>query len=167
MQAVIDSVGRVVLPTVFRAHRFRTPVSADHAVGIDTSVAVPYVVEAHPDHRWLREWGRGRDLRLSGQASMETYAVLTRLPGDARVSGTDAALLIDDNFGPPLLLPAGLARRAHRELARHGVSGGATYDGLVALAGRELGVALATRDARARSTYDAVDVTVELLTAAS
>jgi predicted nucleic acid-binding protein len=37
------------------------------------------------------------------------------------------------------------------------------YDGLVALAAREHGVALATRDARARGTYDAVGVQVVLV----
>jgi hypothetical protein len=34
------------------------------------------------------------------------------------------------------------------------------YHGLVALAAKEHGVALATRDARARGTYDAVGVKV-------
>ena len=41
---------------------------------------------------------------------------------------------------------------------------GATYDGLVALAARKHGAVLATRDARARSTYEAIGVQVELLT---
>ena len=38
------------------------------------------------------------------------------------------------------------------------------YDGLVALAAKEHGMALATRDARARGTYDAVGVKVVLVT---
>ena len=41
--------------------------------------------------------------------------------------------------------------------------GGAAYDGLVVLASRDHGEVLATRDVRARSTYEALDVTVELL----
>ena len=52
----------------------------------------------------------------------------------------------------------------HRELALLGVSGGATCDGLVALAARDHGAVLATRDARARSTSEAIEVHVELLT---
>jgi predicted nucleic acid-binding protein len=44
-----------------------------------------------------------------------------------------------------------------------GVAGGAVYDGLVALAAKEHGLALATRDARARGTYDAVGVDVILV----
>jgi predicted nucleic acid-binding protein len=56
-----------------------------------------------------------------------------------------------------------VAQGAHRELARSGVAGGATYDGLVALAAREHGAVLVTRDARARSTYEALGVSVDVL----
>jgi len=100
---------------------------------------------------------------LSGNALVETYAVLTRLPGDARLAAADATLLIDENFMEPLLLSTGGVRNAHRELASMGVVGGAVYDGLVALAAREHGAVLATRDARARSTYEALGVNVELI----
>jgi len=41
--------------------------------------------------------------------------------------------------------------------------GDATYDGLVALAAREHGAILVTRDARARSTYEALGVGTEVL----
>jgi hypothetical protein len=100
---------------------------------------------------------------LSGNALVETYAVLTRLPGDARLAAADATLLIDENFMEPLLLSTGGVRNAHRELASMSVVGGAVYDGLVALAAREYGAVLATRDARARSTYEALGVNVELI----
>lgn len=75
----------------------------------------------------------------------------------------DALTLIDDNFVEHLVLPPDVARTCHREIARHGVSGGATYDGLVALAARENGAVLVTRDARARSTYEAVGTLVEVI----
>ncbi len=55
------------------------------------------------------------------------------------------------------------SRSAHREFGRRGIAGGAVYDGLVALAAREHGLVLATRDARARSTYEAVGVTTEVI----
>ena len=45
-------------------------------------------------------------------------------------------------------------------LSRLGVSGGAVYDALVTLTAVEHGAALATRDARARATYEAVGVRV-------
>jgi len=57
--------------------------------------------------------------------------------------------------------------RAHKlpdTLSRLGIAGGAVYDALVALAAREHRAALATRDARARGTYDAVGVEVIVVT---
>ena len=130
------------------------------AVAVDTSVAVPLLVAAHQAHEAVKTWARGRSLSLSGHALAETYSVLTRLPGDARVEPADAVALIDDNFAEQLVLSAAWSRRAHREFARLAVAGGATYDGLVALAARQHGALLATRDARARATYEAVGVTV-------
>jgi predicted nucleic acid-binding protein len=94
---------------------------------------------------------------------VETYSVLTRLPGDARVRPEDAAALIDGSFPSCLALSSALAGRAHRELARAGIAGGAAYDALVALAAREHGAILATRDARARITYEAIGVDVEIV----
>lgn len=134
---------------------------------MDTSVAIPLLVTSHPRHRVVSRWAKGRSLSLSCHAHAETYAVLTRLPGDARVEASDAVSLIDDNFGAPLMLSAKSAQNAHRELADNGVLGGATYDGLVALAAREHHRSLATRDARARSTYEVLGVRVELVSAFS
>jgi predicted nucleic acid-binding protein len=48
-------------------------------------------------------------------------------------------------------------------LSRLGIAGGAVYDALVALAAKEHGAALATRDARAWP-YDAVGVEVIVVT---
>jgi len=130
---------------------------------VDTSVAVALLVWSHEHHERVRAWARGRELRLSGHAAVETYSVLTRLPGDARLTAADAIAVMDENFGAPLTLTPGAAASTHRELASHGIAGGATYDGLVALAARQHGARLATRDARARGTYEAVGVAVELV----
>ncbi len=130
---------------------------------VDTSVAVPLLVASHEAHETVRLWATGRILVLSGHALAETYSVLTRLPGDARVSPSDAVTLIDDNFGENPTLAPDEACVVHRYLASHGISGGATYDGLVALAAHQHGLALATRDARARSTYEAVGVQVVVI----
>lgn len=132
-------------------------------MGVDTSVAVPLLVASHPRHAALATWAKGRVLGLCGHALAETYSVLTRLPGDARVLPADAVMLIDENFTVPLQLGVRAARTAHRQLAQRGLAGGATYDGLVALAAREHGVLLITRDARARATYEALGVSTEVL----
>lgn len=129
-------------------------------VAVDTSVAVPLLVRSHQHHAGVVRWWDGQELALSGHALAETYSVLTRLPGDARLAAEDAARLLDVRFAMPLVLSAGHARKVHATLSRIGVAGGAVYDALVALAAREHGARLATRDARARGTYDAVGVEV-------
>jgi toxin FitB len=48
--------------------------------------------------------------------------------------------------------------------SRLGIAGGAVYDALVALGAKDHEAALATRDARARGTYDAVGVTIIVVT---
>ena len=133
-------------------------------VAVDTSVAVPLLVRSHHHHAEVVRWWDGQELALSGHALAETYSVLTRLPGDARLSAEDAARLLDARFATPLVLSSPRARTVHAALSRLGIAGGAVYDGLVALAAMEHGVALATRDARARGTYDALGVKVILVT---
>ena len=132
-------------------------------VAVDTSVAIPLLVRSHQQHADVVRWWGGQELTLSGHALPETYSVLTRLPGDARLSADDAARLLDARFTTPLTLSGPAAREVHVTLSGLGIAGGAVYDGLVALAAKEHGMALATRDARARGTYDAVGVEVILV----
>jgi len=133
-------------------------------VAVDTSVAVPLLVRSHLDHASVVRWWNGQELALSGHALAETYSVLTRLPGDARLAPADAARLLNARFSPPLVLSRSRTRKLPDTLSRLGIAGGAVYDALVALAAKDHGAALATRDARARGTYDAVGVTVIVVT---
>jgi predicted nucleic acid-binding protein len=132
-------------------------------VAVDTSVAVALLAQSHPDHAAVLEWARGKTLYLSGHAAAETYSVLTRLHGGRAVSPRDAQSLIEGSFAGILALPEPLAISIHRALAERGIAGGAVYDALVALAAREHGAVLATRDARARSTYETLDIDIELI----
>lgn len=132
-------------------------------VAVDTSVAVPLLLASHAAHTSVAAWARGHSLVLSGHALAETYSVLTRLPGDARVAPGDAVTLIDETFGPALVLDEASSGDIHRELAARGVAGGAVYDGLVGAAARSHGLSLATRDSRARGTYEAMGTVVELV----
>ena len=133
-------------------------------VAIDTSVAVPLLVRSHHDHAAVVRWWGGQEVALSGHALAETYSVLTRLPGDSRLAPADAARLLDARFSSALAMSSSRTRKLPDTLSRLGIAGGAVYDALVALAAKEHGVALATRDARARGTYDAVGVTVIVVT---
>ena len=132
----------------------------NQTLALDTSVAVPLLVRTHDAHVDVARWWSGRDVVLSGHAIAETYSVLTRLPNDIRLAPGDAARLLDERFGPPLLLGQRTAERLPRVLSRLGVAGGAVYDALVALAAVEYGATLATRDARAKDTYERVGVRV-------
>jgi len=130
------------------------------ALGLDTSVAVPLLVATHAAHADVVRWWDGRDVALCGHALAETYSVLTRLPGDLRLAPADAARLLAGRFVAPLVLGAEASRQLADELSRLGIAGGAVYDALVALAAREHGADLATRDVRARATYETVGVRV-------
>ncbi|HLI59588.1 MAG TPA: PIN domain-containing protein [Solirubrobacteraceae bacterium] len=129
-------------------------------LGVDTSVALPLLVQTHSAHRAVVRWWGGRKLALSGHAVAETYSVLTRLPGDLRMAAPDAARLMQERFASPLVLGSETARRLPHLLSAMEIAGGAVYDALVALAAADHDVDLATRDARAKSTYERVGVRV-------
>lgn len=130
---------------------------------VDTSVAVPWLLRAHAAHGSVDRAIGDRSVALAGHTLNETYAVLTRLPGDARVAPADAVRLIKERFVTPIVLDARAAKTAPGTLAACGVSGGATYDGLIALAARTAGIPLASRDRRAISTYATVGAVVEII----
>jgi predicted nucleic acid-binding protein len=123
-------------------------------------VAVPLLVATHHEHDRVVAWWAGREVALSGHAAVETYSVLTRLPGDLRLEPADAARLLAERFAPSLLLAQKATRRLAATLAGLDISGGAVYDALVALAAVEHDADLATRDGRARATYEAVGARV-------
>jgi len=131
-------------------------------LALDTSVAVPLLVQSHRAHAAVVRWWKGREVALSGHALVETYSVLTRLPGDLRLAPADAARLLDERFAAPLLLGAETTGRLPELLAGLQIAGGAVYDALVALAAVEHEAELVTRDARAQGTYDRVGVRVSI-----
>ena len=133
------------------------------AIGIDTSVAVPLLVTQHEAHAAVVSWWGGRSLALSGHALAETYSVLTRLPGDLRLTPADAARLMSVRFEPPLALPAQRSKTLVKRLAERGIAGGAVYDALVGMAALEHDTELGTRDARARATYETLGVRVVIV----
>ncbi len=89
-------------------------------------------------------------------------SVAVPLPGDLRLAPADSARLLGERFLEPLLLGSDVAGRLSDVLGRLGIAGGAVYDALVALAAVEHDVDLATRDVRARATYETVGARVVL-----
>lgn len=129
---------------------------------LDTSAAIALVQVANEQHEWVRDAVRGRALGLAGHALIETSSVLTRLPGAQRVSAATAARIIAVNFPRSHALSPAAGRGALAALQAAETSGGAAYDGLVALAARA-GVRLVTCDRRALSTYSRPNVDVLML----
>ncbi|MFS0894857.1 PIN domain-containing protein [Microbacterium sp. 179-I 3D3 NHS] len=137
------------------------PTSAD--VLLDTSAAVALVDGSHPAHRAARDATRGLTRGLAGHALVETYSVLTRLPGDARLSPGLAAQVIARAFPASVSLPTEDALNAVATFADAGIAGAAVYDGLVALAARAAGKPLLSCDRRAIPTYAALQVDARLI----
>lgn len=129
----------------------------------DTSAAIALVHDGNPAHERTLELAHGRVLGLAGHAAFETYSVLTRLPGEARVSPGRAREIIERSF--PVLSPlsAASAQAAVTTFAEAGIAGGSVYDGLVGLAALDAGLPLVTCDRRAMGTYAALGVVVNLV----
>ncbi|RFU21320.1 PIN domain-containing protein [Geodermatophilus marinus] len=134
-------------------------------LAFDTSAAIPLLLRSHTAHEAVRRYAYGRAAALTTHSLAETYSVLTRLPGDARVAPWDAVRLLESGFPRVLPVPRDENRGLPRVLAARDLAGGAVYDALVGLAARAAALPLLTRDARALSTYRALGVDVELVPA--
>ena len=77
-------------------------------LALDTSVAIPLLVRTHQWHAAARSAIAEATVCMTGHSQAETYSVLTRLPGDARVDPHDAARLLSVGFERPLLIDGDL-----------------------------------------------------------
>ncbi|MDN5750227.1 MAG: PIN domain-containing protein [Pseudonocardia sp.] len=133
-------------------------------IAIDTSVAVPALSAGHPDHAAAHALVAAERPWLPAHAAIETYAVLTRLPAPAGVPVGHAAQLVVRNFdGRILHLPEGELCPLIEQLAAAGISGGATYDALIAATARAADATLVTGDRRAAPTYAKIGAAVRLI----
>lgn len=90
--------------------------------------------------------------------------MLTRLPGGLAVPARAAAQVLADRFSGALMEVAASDRaRVPQTLAAAGVSGGAAYDGLVALEAAAHQRELLTLDRRAMATYQRLGVPFRLI----
>lgn len=141
-----------------------TPTAAGSTpTAVDTSVIVAAFASWHEFHvQALR--ALDREPGLPGQAALEAYSVLTRLPPPHRASPWLVRDFLKANFREPYLVlaPEGLAALIS-ELADAGITGGASYDALIAAVARDANATLLTCDLRARQTYGRLGVVVEYL----
>lgn len=130
---------------------------------VDTSVAVAAFASWHEFHARARK-ALETNVRLIEHCALETYSVLTRLPPPHRCPGATVRDFLRSRFDEPYLR---LESRAHKEfvleLPDHAVTGGATYDALVAATAAAHSVELVTCDRRATATYESYGVRVIFL----
>ena len=108
----------------------------------DTGVLVAAVCTWHEHHdrtrmELERRIAAGEELVLAAHSLVETYAVLTRLPGQGRLRSDDAIALIEDNWRdtPVQHLTATETWEALHQARRRSARGGQMYDVLVAVSG--------------------------------
>jgi predicted nucleic acid-binding protein len=129
----------------------------------DSSITIAALLADH-EARKLAEDALKRCTSTIAHVAIETYSVLTRLPPPHRLASADAAKLIDARLPSKYVtLSASAYSKAHTRLAAAGVSGGATYDGAIALAALAHDLEIVTRDKRAERTYRALNVPYQLL----
>lgn len=130
---------------------------------IDTSVAVAALDGSHEAYLACRTAAQRHRPALAGHAAFETYAVLTRLPGVARVPPQVAQTAIASAFPERCWLTPAQHDQLLARLAPLGIQGRMVYDALVGEAARRARRRLLTRDVRALRVYALLDVPVEVV----
>ncbi len=129
----------------------------------DTSIAVAALLSDHVAHEAASEALAACTATIAHVAA-ETYSVLTRLPPPHRAEAATAADTLAKRLpSMPVTLDAGDCTKAPERLAAAGVSGGATYDGLIALTAIAHDMELVSRDRRAARTYRALGARFRLI----
>jgi predicted nucleic acid-binding protein len=107
----------------------------------DTSCLVAALCTWHEHHDRTKREIEARDASkqqqvLSAHSLAETYAVLTRLPPPFRLKGADARSLLEANWAKTetSYLTGSEVWRALKAAEERGISGGRTYDALIAFA---------------------------------
>jgi predicted nucleic acid-binding protein len=129
----------------------------------DSSIAIAALWGDHPANEPAAE-ALATCESVIAHVAVETYSVLTRLPVPHRASEAAAVAAVEERLaGTYATLEGSMYPAALRRLAGAGVSGGATYDGLIALTALEHGLELITRERRAERTYRALAAPYTLL----
>lgn len=129
----------------------------------DSSIAIPALLDGHPAHDEAAD-ALAACAATIAHVAIETYSVLTRLPPPNRADAhTTAELLAERLPSTFVALSASDYTKAPARLAGADVSGGGTYDGLIALTALHHDLEIVTRDRRAERTYRALDVPYKLL----
>ena len=104
-------------------------------IGVDSSVLIAGVHANHPRHavaaKWLIRNISLHELMVSHHAILESYAVLTRLPGQWRLTGSEAKKLLESTIKPNMRIAGFKASSIWHSLdslVNHSAVGGHSYD---------------------------------------
>ncbi len=130
---------------------------------VDTSVVVAAFSSWHEQHD-VAQGAIRIGVGVVGHVVIESYSVLTRLPEPHRAPPELVRDFLAATFpGAPLTLDDNAVRALPARLVACGVSGGATFDGLIALTAAGHHATLLSLDRRAAETYRQCNVRFELL----
>jgi predicted nucleic acid-binding protein len=129
----------------------------------DTSVVVAAFASWHEQHAPARR-ALDAGLRLVDHCALESYSVLTRLPAPHRSAPALVLEFLDARFPRPWLCLTEATYHAFiKALPARGISGGASYDALVAATAVACDAELVSCDRRAWTTYERMGVRATLL----
>jgi predicted nucleic acid-binding protein len=129
----------------------------------DTSIAIAALLSDHTAYEAASEALAVCTMTIAHVAA-ETYSVLTRLPPPHQTEAGPAANALAERLpSEHVTLVASQHAGAPKRLAAAGISGGATYDGLIALTALEHDLELLSRDHRAARTYRALGARFQLI----
>jgi predicted nucleic acid-binding protein len=131
---------------------------------VDSSIAIAAILADHAAHDRAED-ALSESATTIAHVATETYSVLTRLPPPLRLDAADAAAIVEARLpSSRVTLDAEAHAAAPARLAAARISGGATYDGLIALTASDHDLELLSRDRRAARTYRALGIRFRLLT---
>lgn len=130
---------------------------------MDSSVALAAIL-ADDERHDAAEQALADSNRTIAHVTVETYSVLTRIPPPLRLDAEMAAAIVEKRLPRErVTLDATQHASAIHRLAFAQISGGASYDGLIALTALEHDLELVSADRRAARTYSALGVCFRLL----
>lgn len=133
------------------------------ARAVDSSVSLAAIIEDDPQHE-AAELALAESNRTIAHVAAETYSVITRIPPPIKLDADTAASVIEARLSSErVALDATQNPSAIRRLADAQISGGATYDGLIALTALDHDIELISRDHRAARIYRALGVRFRML----
>jgi predicted nucleic acid-binding protein len=132
-------------------------------IAVDTSVVIAAFASWHESH-YMAASVVSEGPALPAPCALEAYAVLTRMPPPHRAGMAIVRDFLRQSFpAEHLVLSGKRSSRVVDRLVDVGISGGASYDAVIAMIAHSHDRELVTLDVRARSTYERIGVAVRFL----